>query len=238
MPDAATQRPATVGILMLETHFPRIPGDIGNAATWPFPVIYRTVPGASPDRVVRRRADGLLEAFADGARDLVRAGAEGITTTCGFLSLLQADLAARCDVPVAASSLMQVPLVDRLLPPGKRAGVLTVSAASLTPAHLRAAGAREDTPVEGTDAEFSRVLLGDEPALDVDAAERDVLAAGERLTARHPEVGALVLECTNMPPYAAALRARLGLPVHDVVSFVRWFQAGLSPARFARGPAS
>ena len=129
---------ARVGILMLETRFPRIPGDMGNAATWPFPVLYKVVPGASPRRVVCDKAEGLLDAFLDAAEELVHLGADGITTTCGFLSLFQREIAAHVGVPVATSSLMQIPLIERVLPPGKRVGILTVSAANLTGEHLLA----------------------------------------------------------------------------------------------------
>jgi hypothetical protein len=225
---------ARVGILMLEARFPRIPGDMGNALTWPFPVLYKVVPGASPHRVVYERAQGLLDAFLDGAAELVRLGADGITTTCGFLSLYQREIAAHAGVPVAASSLMQIPLIERLLPPGKRVGVLTISAASLTREHLIMAGADPDTPVVGTDAgtEFTRAILGDEERLDCVAAERDILDAGDALVARHPETGAVVLECTNMVPYARAVSQRLRLPVYSIYSFVTWFQAGPVPRDF------
>ena len=103
-------------------------------------------------------------------------------------------LAQRCNVPVATSSLMQIPMVEALLPPGKRAGVLTISAKTLTKDHLRLAGAREDTPVVGTDdgREFTRVIIGNEQTLDTAAAARDILAAGEALVRAHPEVGAIV----------------------------------------------
>jgi aspartate/glutamate racemase len=225
---------ARLGILMLEARFPRIPGDMGNALTWPFPVLYEIVPGASPDRVVRDGARGLLDAFLAGAEKLVRLGADGVVTNCGFLSLFQRELAARVGAPVAASSLMQIPAVQSLLPPGRRVGVLTISAATLTAAHLRLAGAPDDTPVVGTDdgEELTRAILGDELRLDVAKAERDVLRAGERLVAAHPDVGAIVLECTNMCPYAAALRRAVGRPVFDMVSFATWFHAGLSPRRY------
>ncbi|MGH6902382.1 MAG: aspartate/glutamate racemase family protein [Geminicoccaceae bacterium] len=225
---------AAVGILMLEARFPRLPGDVGNAGTWPFPVLYKVVPGASPDRVVRRKAEGLLDGFVAGGRELVGQGADGIVTNCGFLSLFQADLAAACGVPVATSALIQAPVIERLLPPGRRVGILTVCAASLTPEHLAAAGVALDTPVIGTDGgrEFTRVLLGNELELDVAAAERDILEAGDQLVARHPEVGAVLLECTNMCPYAHALGERLGLPVFDMVSFVTWFHGGLAPRRW------
>jgi Asp/Glu/hydantoin racemase len=230
---------ARLGILMLETRFPRIPGDTGNANTWPFPVLYKVVRGASPERVVRNRAAGLLPAFLDAARELVTLGADGLTTTCGFLALYQQEIARHVGVPVATSSLMQVPLVDRLLPSGKRAGILTISAAHLSPDHLRAAGAAPDTPVVGTEGgrEFTRAILGDEAEFDVAAAEADIIDAGRILVDRHPEVGAVVLECTNMAPYARALGERIGLPVFDIVSFVTWFHAGLQPRDFGH-PAS
>ena len=219
---------------MLEARFPRIPGDMGNGLTWPFPVLYKVVPGASPARVVCDRAEGLLAAFLDAAEELVRLGADGITTTCGFLSLYQRKIAAHVGVPVAASSLMQIPLIERVLPPGRRVGVLSVSAASLSREHLVAAGADPDTPVVGTDGgrEFTRVLLQDEPRLDAAAAEQDILEAGATLVARYPETGAVLLECTNMVPYARALSEHLRLPVYSIYTFVTWFQAGLAPRDF------
>ncbi|HVZ07713.1 aspartate/glutamate racemase family protein [Rhodopila sp.] len=226
---------APLGILMLEARFPRIPGDMGNAETWPFPVLYRVVRGASPERVVLDGAAGLLPDFLDAAKELVDFGAEAITTNCGFLSLFQAEIAAHVGVPVATSSLMQVPWVQAMLPPGKRVGVITVSAGSLTPRHLEAAGVPLDTPFVGTEdgEEFFRVLIrAEKQDMDVDLARRDILRAGERLMREHADIGAVVLECTNMPPYAKALRAALGVPVFDVYSLVTWLRAGVRPRGF------
>jgi hypothetical protein len=186
--------------------------------------------------VVNRQGAGLIDAFVAAGAELVADGVDGITTSCGFLSLFQAELAARLPVPVATSSLMQAPLIARLLAPGKRVGILTASAPALTPRHLAAAGCAEDTPVVGIEGgrELGRVLLGNEAALDLALAEADMLQAGRSLVARHPEVGAVLLECTNMVPYARLLSDRLGLPVYSIYSFVCWFQAGLRPRRFPR----
>ena len=224
---------ARIGILMLEARFPRIPGDMGNSETWPFPVLYKVVPGASPRRVVCDKAQGLLAEFLTAADELVRLGADGITTTCGFLSLYQREIAAHVGVPVATSSLMQIPFIERVLPPDKRVGVLTISAASLTEEHLRAAGADPATPVVGTDdgSEFTRVIINDEQRLDVAAAERDILTAGGTLVASHQGIGAVLLECTNMVPYARALSERLRLPVFSIYTFVTWFHSGLEIGR-------
>ncbi len=226
---------APLGILMLETRFARIPGDMGNAGTWPFPVLYRVVKGADPKRVVLNKAAGLLPNFIEAARDLVSLGAEAITTNCGFLSLFQQELAEATGVPVATSALIQVPWVQATLPPGKRVGVITVSAQSLTPRHLEAVGVPADTPFVGTEdgQEFFRVLiLGEKDDLDVSLAAQDILEAGRRLLSRHPEVGAIVLECTNMPPYASSLRDALGVPVFDIYSLITWWHSGLRPRAF------
>jgi hypothetical protein len=226
---------APLGILMLKARFPRIPGDMGNATTWPFPVLYRIVEGATPESVVLKGAAGLLPNFLEAAAELVQHGAEAITTNCGFLSLFQRELAAHVKVPVATSSLLQVPWVQATLPPGNRVGVITVSGSSLTPKHLEAAGVPLDTPFIGTEKgrEFFRVLiLGEKDDMDVAKAQQDILDAGRSLVAAHPDIGAIVLECTNMPPYAHALQAALGMPVYDIYSMISWFHAGIRPRRF------
>ena len=226
---------APLGILMLEARFPRIPGDMGNATTWPFPVLYRVVRGASPERVVVGGAAGLLEDFVAAGRELIGLGAEAITTNCGFLSLFQKELTAALQVPVATSSLMQVPWVQAMLPPGQRVGIVTVHAAGLTAAHLEGAGVPAGTPIAGCEGgrEFFRVLIRAESEdMDIDLARADVVGAALALRDATPDLGAIVLECTNMPPYAADVQAATELPVFDIHSMITWFQAGLRPRVF------
>ncbi|QFT31360.1 hypothetical protein FIV00_12780 [Labrenzia sp. THAF82] len=225
---------ASVGILMLEARFPRIPGDMGNAQSWPFPVLYKVVRGASPERVVRQQAGGLIDAFIDAARELVADGVDGITTNCGFLSLVQDELSKAVPVPVVTSSLQQVSMVNRLMPTGKRAGVLTISGSTLTQAHLDAAGVPSETPIGTTEglSEFTRAILDNELTLNVDAARNDNVQAALALKDTHPDLGGIVLECTNMCPYADDIAKATDLPVWSMISFVEWFQSGLSPRRF------
>jgi hypothetical protein len=225
---------AAVGILMLDARFPRIPGDIGNATTWPFPVLYKVVRDATPDQVVRRNADGFLDAFNSAACELVGDGADGITTNCGFLSIFQNEIAGAVKVPVVTSSLMQVAMVNSLLPPGKQAGVLTVCASTLTNEHLEKANVPLGTPIGTTEGrrEFSRAILDNELELDVDAARADNVDAALDLVASNANIGAIVLECTNMVPYAADIREATGVPVFSMRDLICWFHQGLSPSRF------
>ena len=215
---------ASVGILMLDTRFPRIPGDVGNAGTFAFPVLYHRVAGASPDRVVREGARGLLPAFVEGARVLEREGVRAITTNCGFLAKFQRELASAVSVPVFTLSLLLVPLVHRMPPAGRAVGVLTVDASSLSPEDFAGAGITPDIPavVAGleTEKEFTRVLLDDLLELDVDAAREEHVRVARRLCDAHPEIAAIVLECTNMPPYRADVQRATGLPVFDLVHLI------------------
>ena len=225
---------ARIGILMLEAQFPRIPGDMGNAETWPFPVLYKIVRGATPDRVVRKNAEGTLDRFIAAAEELVSDGADAITTNCGFLSIFQKELSAAVRVPVLTSSLMQVSTVNMLLPDSKKAGILTISKSTLSDVHLRAANVPSDTPIGTTEdgAEFSRVILNDELQLNIELAKLDNINAALKMKTDHPDLGAIILECTNMSPYAEAIQEAVELPVYSIVNFVEWLHAGLKPKRF------
>ncbi|MEO7115584.1 MAG: aspartate/glutamate racemase family protein [Caldimonas sp.] len=213
---------AALGIVMLDTRFPRVRGDIGNPATFAFPVRYRTVRGASPRRVVVERDPSLLAPFVAAARDLERDGASAITTSCGFLALFQRELAGSVRVPLWTSSLLLVAGIESRLAPGRRAGIVSADAASLTADHLRAVGASIDVPVEGLapGSSLRLTLLDDLPGLDVEEASRATVDAARRLVARRPDVAEIVLECTNLPPYADAVRAATGLPVHDITTLI------------------
>ncbi len=226
----------SLGILMLETYFERFNGDIGNARTWPFPVQYRIVKGASPDKITTLTDTEFLQPFKQAADELVAAGVDGIATTCGFLALYQRELVEHCAVPVATSALLQVPMVARILPKGRRPAILTFSAESLTTRHLECVGVDPRTPVFGLPAasEFQRAIRTGDTSVSFDTLRREVLALAGRAVDSDPSIGALVLECTNLAPHSADLHRTLGLPIFDVVSLVHWFHRSLRPEVFAQ----
>jgi hypothetical protein len=223
-----------IGVLMLDTHFRRLPGDIGNGRTWSFPVQFRVVRGADPAAIVHGRPEEFLKPFIAAALDLVAHGVRGITTSCGFLALLQKELAAALPVPVATSSLLQAPLIEAMLPAGRQVGILTFAAESLTTRHLAAVGVRPDTPIEGLPPEslFRKVYGNQGGASDFEQLEREAVAAALKLVERCPNVGAILCECTNLPPHAAAIATATGRPVFDIIGFVEWFARGLAPPSY------
>lgn len=219
---------AFLGVLMLDTRFPRPPGDIGNAETFRrhgIPVRFHVVAGASAARVVQAADPALLPPFVAAAVQLANDGAALISTSCGFLAAHQDALAAAVPVPVVTSSLLQC--ADFARP-----GIVTFDAAALDAGVLRAAGVAAGTPVEGLQpgCELQRRILDDDTRLDAAAACGDVVDAARRLVGRCPAVEDIVLECTNMPPYRGAVAQATGRRVHDIETLLvsRW-QRRLAP---------
>ncbi len=227
--------PGTVGVIMLDTQFPRFRGDIGNGDTWPFGVIYKMVPGATAKKTVEATSEQNLQPFIDAALDLQDQGAVGITTSCGFLCLAQAQIASQLSVPFIASSLAQVPWVQIMLPADKMVGILTIDAKALTKEHLLSVGIDLSTPVKGCEngSEFNPAILSNRESMSIELCERDNVTAAMQLLNENPAVGAFVLECTNMAPYARAIHQATGLPVYSIYTLIRWFQSGLSPVGFS-----
>ena len=225
----------SVGILMVNSSFQRYIGDIGNAMTWSFPVQYKIVHDAVPSKMTDLHNASLLDPFKRAADELIAAGVDGITTTCGFLSIYQRELADHCAVPVATSSLLQVPMVERILPTGKRVGIMTYNGDVLNGPYLDAVGIAQDTPVAGIpqDSNFVRWIKEGDTSVTYETLKSEVVETARRFVASHPQIGAIVLECTNMPPYAAALQRAVGLPVYDIYSMITYFHAGLRPRDFA-----
>lgn len=215
---------------MLDTRFPRPPGDIGHPDSLGVPARHAVVPGAWPKAVVGSaaalRASGLARAFVARACEFEQEGARAITTSCGFLVLLQDELQSAVGIPVVTSSLLHLP---RLLQREPQVGVLTIDAAHLGPEHLLAAGVPAarlgDVVVQGVDpqGEFAGAILGNRDTMDVARAQADVVAASLALRARAPRLCSVVLECTNMPPYGPAVRAAGGW---RLFSLLGWFQHG------------
>lgn len=235
----------TIGILMIEGRFPRPPGAIGNATTFPFPVMHHVVRGASGVRTVMELAridpespafTAAVQPWLDGAQWLETQGCRAITTSCGFAALFQRHLAASVKVPVFASSLMLVPLVARMLQPKRLVGVITAAAQHLTPAHLAGAGVDAATvAVIGMEGcpEFAAISWDDRPSLDVAILEAETVGVAQRLVARERSIGALLLECSLLPPYGAAVQAATGLPVFDFTHLVNMVHDACARQPFA-----
>lgn len=222
-----------IGILMIEGRFPRPPGAIGNSLSFEFPVLHHVVPGGSGGVVVHQASRAspdseqfraIIEPWVRGAQELERQGCRAITTSCGFAILFQQQLAAAVSVPVWSSSLLLGPLILGGLAGDKKLGIVTADAAAITPAHLAAAGLDSArcvvTGMEGC-REFAATTWDDQPYMDVRQVEEETLGVVERLLGEHDDLGALLLECSLLPPYAAAVQTVSALPVFDFTHLIK-----------------
>lgn len=214
----------TLGVLMLDTRFPRPPGDIGNPASFDFPVLFRTLPGASVARIVTSDPlpDTIVQEFAAAARELIAGGATAITTSCGFLSPLQQDLQAVLPVPVVTSSLWMLPVLRERHGADAPIGILTFDAHRLAPHHIPDDGPFVVEGLQPGDHLFD-VIAGNLETLDLERARACVVAAAQRLESRSAGLKAVVLECTNLPPYRQEIAEICSCEVIDIHDAIRTF---------------
>lgn len=211
-----------LGVMMLDTRFPRPPGDVGNAQTYDYPVFYEVVDGADPVRVVREQDPELLDPFVDAAQHLVDRGAVAITTGCGFLLMFQDEITARIpDVPLYTSSLLQIPLVKTMIAPDQKIGILSADENSLDQIDHPVLTENQDRLVyEGVadSGAFQDVIIEQtNSTLDLDVVGEDVVAAAERLVDGE-NIGAIIFECTNLRPYVEEVQDATGLPIFDYLT--------------------
>jgi Asp/Glu/hydantoin racemase len=223
-----------VGIVMQRDRILRLPGDVGNATTFPFPVMYELVDAVDPRELKDpERARAAAPYFIEAAQALEAAGVRLIGTGCGYLSILHRELRAAVRVPVLSSSLLQVPWVAATLGPGRRVGILTADSRVLTDAYFEPLGwTAKTTPIaiEGieNEVEFLRLLYADSLTEDeIRQMRRTMAGVARRLMETHPDVGAIVLECTNLPPFAPAIQEAARVPVFDVVTLLVWGHAAV-----------
>lgn len=213
---------ASIGVLCLESYFPKPPGHIKNPSSLPFPVLYEMIEGVTVPKLLNNPTPELLEPFIKGAQRLESEGVRAITGSCGFLALFQKELAEAVSVPVFASSLIQVPLAYYMTGASAPVGVITADSSALTQRHFDGVGAGDiPVAVQGLEntTEFAEVILRNTRSrMDTDLIEAEVLNAVRKLKRDKPEIRSLVLECTDLPPYAASIQKELSLPVYDLVT--------------------
>ncbi len=228
-----------IGILLVDCRTPFIPGDVGNAASYGYPVLYRTVPGLTLSRLIDDGDDSLADAVVDAARALEAAGVRAITSDCGYMIRFQRAVATAVGVPVMLSSLLQIPFIASTLGPDQSIGIICANRTRLTPELLALAGVPEDMrlAIVGLERQpaFRGPILDEDGVLDSDAVEAEVVAEAKALVAASPDVGAILLECSNLPPYAHAVQAATGRPVFDFLTLIDFMHGALNRRPYAGG---
>lgn len=226
----------TVGILCAEWNVPFVPGDLNNASTFDFPVRYLPVEGAVGAEVLTGDAAGYGELFVAAAKQLESEGVHAITGNCGYMAAYQDIVAAAVSVPVFMSSLLQAPMLLRMLAPQQNLGVLVAKGSGITESILRGAGISDPgrLRIQGLDHKphFNEVILQETGSLDEDRMRSEVVEAAVEAVEADPTIGAILLECSDLPPYARSVHEATGRPVFDWAGFIRYVHDATSPRSY------
>ncbi|EPE09056.1 aspartate racemase [Ophiostoma piceae UAMH 11346] len=223
-----------MGFIAVECFFHRPPGDAFNEHTWKFPLVRELAEG-SKEGILVSRADydeTFINNFVTAGKKLAARGAVGIITSCGFLALAQPLLAARLPIPIATSSLIQIPSILAWLAPTKKIGIITYNEAQLGALHFERLGISKENAarcyVTGVPADgHLRNLVGMRKPFDFYDIEAEMMATAKTFVAEHDDISVIVLECTQMPTFAASVQKAVGLPVYDVYTMASWFYSSL-----------
>lgn len=217
-----------VGILCLDTPFPKPPGQLRNPLTFDFPAVCRVLPGVGAREILAAASDEIEAMLVEAARQLERDGVKAIAGSCGFMALYQEAVARAVSVPALMSSLVQIPLIRTLHGPDARIGVLTAHSGSLTWEHFRRAGVPDDLRpsivvrgMETSEAFRETILEGRTPFMDTEIVGSAVRDAAGALAAE-TRLDALLLECTDLSVFARDVQEAAGVPVYDINSLVAY----------------
>jgi len=232
-------RQAEIGILCWEAgHVPRglvqlesLVGNSTNPDSYTFPVRFCRVKGANIETILENPSPVVLQAMIAEAKAMAADGVRAITTSCGFNAIFQEELADAVDVPVFTSSLLQVPFVQKMIGFRGEVAVITAKAAALKPEHLAAAGITrtDNVHVHGLEkcTQWSKIFTSPEEDMDLEAVRGEILGVALEALKAHPRTRAVVLECTDLPPFAEEIRGVTGLPVFDFITLVNAVHASL-----------
>jgi hypothetical protein len=197
-------------------------------------VIYEVVKGVDIASLQNLNEPDSAQAFLAAAQVLAGKGVSAVAGNCGLMIVHQAALARAMPVPVLMSSLLLLPVIARLVGPNAKIGIVASSAKGLKAEHLALAGAAE-TPIALATMDgrphFRAAIGAQSGVLDFEKVEAEVVDVARGLIAENPDVGAILLECVDMPPYAYAIQDVVGLPVFDITTLI-----GLAQAAIVRRP--
>lgn len=225
-----------IGMLCAEWNIPFVPGDLNNANTFGFPVRYETVPGASGASVLRGSGSAFADLMVAAAAKLEAEGVRAITGNCGFMVEYQDYVAARVNIPVFLTSLVQLPMLLHMVGSNQELGIITANSAGLGSAEFAKVGVHDTARIKVAGMEkhphFNDVILKELGTLDQQLMEAEVVQAAKDLVRDNPQIGAFMLECSDLPPYSKAIHEATGLPVFDWANFINYVYHATVPRRY------
>jgi len=225
----------TIGLVQMRVNLPMIPGNMGNASTFDFPMLYREM---NTENVFYVMADPPHQNFADGiveaAQWLELQGVKAIMGNCGFFGSYQNIVRKQINVPFFSSSLMMLPMMVQSMPRDKKVGVITANGPILKKVQaiqncgLSLEDKENRIVVMGCEEypEFATGIMANTGRYNPTKVEAEIVSVAERMLVANNDIGAILLECTELSPHAVAVQNAVRMPVWDYTTLTRWIQSG------------
>ncbi len=225
-----------VGIVYIDdTNYPMVPGNVNNASTYDFPVILRTIPNMTQERVFAGDPTIADDIIAMGQYLIQKEGIRALSSGCGFFGNFQKQVSAALDIPVALSPLVMIPWISTLIKPHQKIGVLTANGGALTEALFESCGVLDSGGLIVRDLynepEFSCIMQY-RGFFNNDGVRDEVVGKAMEIMAEEDEIGAFLLECSDMPPYSYAVQAATQRPVFDFIGMITFLCRSVTQKRY------
>ncbi|MGM0213713.1 aspartate/glutamate racemase family protein [Enterococcus sp. AZ109] len=211
-----------IGIIAVDLKYPKLPGNVANATTFSFPVLYEVV--AFEIEQLFAGAAEIEAQIVAAARKLEKAGVRAIVGACGYFGHFQQVVADSVDIPVFLSSISQVPLIKLSLKKSQKILTLVASGEDVTSEFFQQSGADLADCVIceiGSLKSFAPIRWG-KTELDNQQLIKDLVGTVNEQLAANPAIGAVLLECSDLPPYACGIQQATGLAVFDFITLINW----------------
>lgn len=223
-----------IGVLTFKNIEPRVPGDAGHAASFPYPVRFEVLEGSfakllKPDETMRQN-------IINACLKLKAEGIKGIVSNCGMMSLYQDSIGAEIGIPFVGSALCQIPFIWQLIGKSGSIGILTGHSGLLSESHLKASGWNEDIKlsIQGlqNESHFADIVINGGLDLDIVQMDKDILHGATLLKEKTPDLRAIIIECSNLSTYSKHVAEELEIPVFDTLSAADMLARAINPPSY------
>jgi hypothetical protein len=225
----------TIGLVQMHVNLAMIPGNMSNATTFDFPILYRRMNADNvADVMANPPTQNFTDAIVEAAQWLELQGVRAIMGNCGFFGSYQNAVKARINVPFYSSSLMMLPMMVHSMPGNKKVGVITANGPVLEKVQaiencgLSPEDKENRIVVMGCEngAEFSSAIMANTGVYNPLKVGQEIVAVAKQMLQENKDIGAILLECTELSPHAAEVQNAVRMPVWDYTTLTKWIYSG------------
>lgn len=219
----------SLGALVMKSWVPKPCGHISNASNYDFPIYFQVVENSNT-KAIHGGAQSIIPDILEAEKKCEDMGCKSIFTSCGYFGHFQRTIANHSSVPVYLSAVCLIPFIFRIMPKDWELGIICYNKDKLTTHLLEECGV---TPAMRARCHVADVIgqpelsciIKDQGHYNIDNGKNDVVNVARKLVSENINIGAILLECTDLPPHSYAIQEALGLPVFDSTTMIKFIHS-------------